>query len=350
MKRTLISLFLATALISSMLSGCSLQTSNSNDSQLSGENGTGLASKKVGVCIYQFSDNFMTEFRNEMEEYFLEQGLTKDNIMIVDSLNNHKTQIEQINDFIKEGVDVLVVNPVNPASASEITDLAVNAGIPLVYVNREPDGDEEDRWVDNNYRVSYVGCDARQSGTFQGEIIAALGLETVDLNGDNALQYCMIEGDPENIDSQYRTEYSIKTLQDAGWNLKCVSDEVGNWHQETARQLMTKILENNSDVEVVFCNNDAMAFGALEAIEADGRKVGEDIFLVGVDALPEAIEYVESGRMTGTVFNDYIAQSHAAVDTAIHFINRERVDYYVGCHYVKVTSKNAQEISEKIKK
>ena len=54
--------------------------------------------------------------------------------------------------------------------------------------------------------------------------------------------------------------------------------------------------------------------------------------------------------MTGTVFNDYIAQSHAAVDTAIHFINRERVDYYVGCHYVKLTSKNAQEISEKIKK
>ena len=67
MKRTLISLLLTTALISSMLSGCSLQTSNRNDSQFSGENGTGLASKKVGVCIYQFSDNFMTEFRNEME-------------------------------------------------------------------------------------------------------------------------------------------------------------------------------------------------------------------------------------------------------------------------------------------
>ena len=141
----------------------------------------------------------------------------------------------------------------------------------------------------------------------------------------------------------------MKTLLDAGWELECVSDEVGNWHQETARQLMVKTLEANPDVEVVFCNNDAMALGALEAIQAADKKVGEDIYLVGVDALKEAIECVENGTMTGTVFNDFVSQSHAAVETAISFINKEKVEYYVGCHYVKVTSKNAQEILDKIK-
>ncbi|MBO6239791.1 MAG: substrate-binding domain-containing protein [Butyrivibrio sp.] len=350
MKRRLISLFLLTMMVVCTQMGCAAATSEKKNTELGGESEDNIAGKKVGVCIYQFLDNFMALFKDELEERLVEQGVSEDNIEIVDSLNNQNTQVEQVRDFIQKGVDVLIVNPVNPARADEITDLAVEAGIPLVYVNREPDGDEEDRWVDGDYKVSYVGCDARQSGTFQGEIIESLGFDAVDLNGDGKIQYFMIEGDPENIDSQYRTEYSIRTLQDASWELECVGDEIGNWHQETARQLMAKALENDKDIEVVFCNNDAMALGALEAIEADDRKVGEDIYLVGVDALEEVIGYVLDGRMTGTVFNDYISQSHAAADTAINYIKREKVEHYVGCHYVKVTAKNAREILDKIKK
>ena len=350
MKRRSISLFMAAMVITCVLPGCADATSKTENTELSGEGEDILTGKKVGVCIYQFSDYFMALFKNEMEKHLIDQGVSEDNIEIVDSLNNHNTQIEQVKDFIGEGVDVLIVNPVNPSRADEITDLAVKAGIPLVYVNREPDGDEEDRWVDDDYKVSYVGCDARQSGTYQGEIIESLGFDVVDLNGDGKIQYFMIEGDPENIDSQYRTEYSIRTLQDASWELECVGDEIGNWHQETARQLMAKALEEDKDIEVVFCNNDAMALGALEAIEADGKKVGDDIYLVGVDALEEVIGYVLDGRITGTVFNDYISQSHAAADTAINYVKREKVEHYVGCHYVKVTTKNAQEILDKIKK
>ena len=309
-----------------------------------------LADKKVGVCIYQFSDNFMTLFRNELESYLESKGFKKENINIVDGANDQATQTNQIQNFITSGVDVLIINPVNSSSAATITDMVVKANIPLVYINREPDKDEEQRWEDNNWNVCYVGCDARQSGTFQGEMIADLGIDKLDMNQNGKVDYVMIEGDPENVDAQYRTEYSVKALTDKGLEVNKLDDEVGNWDQATAQQLVANALSQyGNDVEVVFCNNDAMALGALQSIQAAGRTVNKDIYLVGVDALSEALEDVIAGTMTGTVFNDHFAQSHGAADAAINYVGGKTNEHYIGCDYVKVTSDNAQQILDSVK-
>ena len=309
-----------------------------------------LADKVVGVCIYQFADNFMTLFRTELENYLIEKGFSKDNIKIQDGNNDQGTQSGQIDAFIAEGVDVLIINPVNSSSAATITDKVVDAGIPLVYINREPDASEEARWEENDWDVTYVGCDARQSGTMQGELIADLGLDTIDKNGNGKVDYIMIEGDPENVDAQYRTEFSVKALEDAGLEVNCLDDQVGNWDQATAQQLVANSLSQyGDDVEVVFCNNDAMALGALQSIQAAGRTVGEDIFLVGVDALSEALEDVVAGTMTGTVFNDHFAQSHSAADAAINYLTGAGNEHYIGCDYVKVTSDNVADIQALLK-
>ena len=302
------------------------------------------ADKKVGVCIYQFADNFMTLFRGELENYLIEQGFSKSNITIVDGANDQATQTNQIQNIITDGVDVLIINPVNSSSAATITDMVTDAGIPLVYINREPDADEEKRWEDNDLKVSYVGCDARQSGTMQGEIIADLGIDTIDLNKNGKVDYIMIEGDPENVDAQYRTEFSVKALKDKGLEVNCLDDQLGNWDQATAQGLVANALAAHPETEVVFCNNDAMALGAFQAISAANRTVGKDIWLVGVDALDEALDKVSTGEMTGTVFNDHITQSHTAADVAIGYINGEKQDHYVGCDYVKVTKDNVDEI------
>ena len=333
----------AASAMSLSLVACGSGSSSSTDSS-STSSESGNADKKVGVCIYQFSDNFMTLFRTELENYLIEQGFSKDNITIVDGANDQATQTNQIQNFITDGVDVLIINPVNSSSAATITDMVTDANIPLVYINREPDSDEEQRWEDEDLKVSYVGCDARQSGTFQGEIIADVGLETLDLNGNEKVDYIMIEGDPENIDAQYRTEYSVKALEDAGLEVNCLDDQLGNWDQATAQGLVANALSAHPETEVVFCNNDSMALGAFQAISAAGRTVGKDIWLVGVDALDEALDKVESGEMTGTVFNDHISQSHTAADVAIKFINGETPDHYVGCDYVKVTKDNVADI------
>ena len=370
MKRKAVSLVLALTMVASVVAGCGSKkeaattepaatedaaaedttAADTADAAADAAGDADLADKKVGVCIYQFADNFMTLFRGELENYLVEQGFSKDNITIVDGANDQATQTNQIQNFITQGVDVLIINPVNSSSAETITDMVVEAGIPLVYINREPDASEEQRWADNNWDVTYVGCDARQSGTYQGEMIADLGLDTVDMNGNGKIDYIMIEGDPENVDAQYRTEYSIKALEDAGLEVNCLDDQVGMWDQATAQQLVANSLsQNGNDIEVVFCNNDAMALGALQAIESAGRTVGEDIYLVGVDALSEALEDVLAGTMTGTVFNDHFSQSHSAADAAINYLSGAGNEHYIGCDYVKVTKDNAQEILDMVK-
>ena len=158
-----------------------------------------------------------------------------------------------------------------------------------------------------------------------------------DINGDGKISYIMIEGDPENIDAQYRTEFSVKALTDAGYEVACLDDQVGNWDQTKGQELCANALTKYGfDIEVVFCNNDAMALGAATAITTAGRTVGEDIYLLGVDALEEAVQLVKDGEMTGTVLNDHIGQSHTAVDVAVKLLNGEAIDNYYWVDYVKV--------------
>lgn len=296
----------------------------------------------VGVAIYQFDDNFMTLYRNEVQSYFasLNSDTVEYKVTVVDGKNDMAEQTNQIDNFITQGMDCIILNLVQTSSADAIVDKVVKAGIPLVLINREPmgeDGDESYKGILNNENVCYVGADARQSGTYQGEIIAELENHG-DINGDGKISYIMIEGDPENIDAQYRTEFSIKALKDAGYEVECLVDQVGNWAQAKGQEICQNALaQYGESVEVVFCNNDGMALGAYAAIVANDRKVGEDIYLVGVDALDECVEMVQAGTMTGTVLNDHIGQSHTAVDVAVKALAGEKIDNYYWVDYVKVT-------------
>ena len=306
----------------------------------------GVKTYKVGVSIYQFTDNFMTLYRNEIESYFksLETDTVKYEITMADGKNDMAEQTNQVQNFITQGMDVIILNLVQTSSADVLIDMIVDAGIPLVLINREPLAyDAEGKTIDeayegilNNPQVCYVGADARQSGTFQGEMVAELDNHG-DINGDGKISYIMIEGDPENIDAQYRTEFSVKALTDAGYEVACLDDQVGNWDQTKGQELCANALTKYGfDIEVVFCNNDAMALGAATAITTAGRTVGEDIYLLGVDALEEAVQLVKDGEMTGTVLNDHIGQSHTAVDVAVKLLNGEAIDNYYWVDYVKV--------------
>ena len=312
--------------------------------------GKDLSEVKVGVSIYQFSDNFMTLYRQELERYLVEElGVSKDNISIMDGKNDQGEQMNQIRNFITQGCDVLIVNLVQASSEPTVTEECAAANIPVVYINREPETEREQAWVDEGIKATYVGADARQSGTFQGEEIAELENKG-DADGDGVVRYIMVQGDPENVDAQYRTEKSIEALTAAGVEVEELVKMRGDWDQTKGQEITANALsQHGAKIDVVFCNNDAMALGALQAIEAAGRKVNEDIYLVGVDALVEAVENVMNNKMTGTVFNDYFGQAHTAADVALDFVNGKDVENVYMVDYVKVTTENAEEILELIK-
>jgi len=301
----------------------------------------GVEGKNVGICIYKFDDNFMTLYRNELQRYLEAGGAS---VQVMDGKNDQAEQTNQINNFITQGVDVLIINLVQSSAAEQITDLCHAAGIPVVFINREPDAAEEQRWIDEGIQATYVGADARQSGTYQGEIVLALENKG-DADGDGVVRYAMIMGDPENIDAQYRTEFSIKALVDAGVEVEELFNQRGDWDQNKGQELAANALTANGDkLDIIFCNNDAMAMGAIQAIEAAGRICNENIYLLGVDALAEALEAISESRMTGTVFNDHLGQARTASDMAANYINGVEVANVNMVDYVMVTPDNSQAI------
>ncbi len=289
---------------------------------------------KIGVAIYQFSDNFMTLYRAELVRYLTEEcGVPAENITVMDGKNDQAEQTNQIDAFIADNVDVMILNMVQPSSAASVIQKADAAGIPVVFINREPSAD--DMALSEN--ICYIGADARQSGTYQGEIIAETENKG-DWNGNGVVDYVMIMGDPENPDAKYRTEFSIKALEDAGLTVNKLFEQRGDWDQTKGQELAaTALSQYGNDVDVIFCNNDAMALGAYQAIVDAGRVVGQDIYLVGVDALDECQAMVADGTMTGTVLNDHMGQSHTAADVALLAAKGEKMEKYYWVDYVKVT-------------
>ena len=292
------------------------------------------AAPKIGIAIYQFADNFMTLYRTELVRYLTEDcGIPAENITVMDGKNDQAEQTNQIDGFIADNVDVMILNLVQSTSAATVIQKADAAGIPVVFINREPSAED----MNLSDKICYVGADARQSGTFQGEIIAETENHG-DFNGNGVVDYVMIMGDPENVDAKYRTEFSIKALEDAGLKTKELYKQRGDWDQTKGQELAaTALTQFGNDVDVIFCNNDAMALGAYQAIVDAGRTVGEDIYLVGVDALDEVQEMVKEGKITGTVLNDHIGQSHTAADAALTAAKGETLEKYYWVDYVKVT-------------
>ncbi len=352
MKKTL-ALALAVVMSLGLLAGCggnggnSGNTSNppANNSTSQDQSGSGVASSipdapegggTVGVCIYKFDDAFMTTYRNSLQEILKGKGYK---VTVVDGNNDQAKQNEQINTFITQKVDALIINPVMTSAADQIIGTVKEAGIPTVLINREPTAEQMAAYD----KLVYVGCDAAQSGTFQGELI----LETAnqgDINGDGKISYIMIQGDPENIDAQYRTEFSVKALTDAGMEVEQLDLQRGDWDREKGQTICANDLAQYGDqIEVVFCNNDDMAIGALQSIQAAGRKVNEDIYLVGVDALDAALNEVSNGNMTGTVLNDAVGQATEAVNQMEALLGGATFSsgsQSVYVNYVKVTPDN----------
>lgn len=299
---------------------------------------------EIGIAIYQYNDNFMTLFRNELAAYFQELGEADGNtynLDFQDGKNDQATQTEQLNNFIAQGKDLLIANLVDPTGADQIILNAQSAGIPVVLINREPSVETMELWPG---KTTYVGVDARQSGVYQGEMIAELENHG-DLNGDGKVSYLMIMGDAGNVDAEQRTQYSVETLQKTIPAESLGEPQRGNWDQAKGQEIAANALSQYGDeLEVIFSNNDGMALGAVQAINGAGRVVNEDIYVVGVDALPEVIELLGKGEFTGTVLNDHFNQSHTAAEIAVRLLKGEDVAPYYWHDYIKATKPEDAEL------
>lgn len=299
---------------------------------------------EIGVAIYQYNDNFMTLYREELANYFdelaAEDGNTY-NVDFQDGQNNQATQTEQLNNFIAQGKDLIIANLVDPTGAEQIINSAQSADIPVIFINREPDVSTLEIWPG---KTTYVGVDARQSGVYQGEIIADLE-NNGDINGDGVVNYLMIMGDAGNVDAEQRTQYSVETLEETIPTEILGEAQRGNWDQARGQEIAANALSQYGEqLEVIFANNDGMALGAVQAIDGADRVINEDIYIVGVDALPEVVELISNGQFTGTVLNDHYNQARTAAEVAVMLLQGEEISPYFWHDYVKVTTPEEAEL------
>ncbi len=287
------------------------------------------APAKIGVCIDTFDSNFMTLYRYELARYLTELGCV---VSIADGENDQTLQFYQIETFIAQGIDALIVNPVHPTKAARMVALAKAANIPLVFVRREPTTEDLLLWD----KVCYIGTDYRQYGTCMGEIIADT-TNRGDWNGNGVVDCAFILGEREYMHPSHHQVFALRALSAAGLESRVLTAEYGEWRKENGYSLAAKMLNSfGSQIDVIFCANDGMAEGAVQAVREAGRTVGKDIYLIGVDAIYEVVELVRLGEVTGTVLNDHVAQAHLAADTALHMVKGEPFERYILVDFVKI--------------
>jgi len=300
---------------------------------------------KIGVAIYKFDDTFMSYVRNAISD----NAKDKADVEIVDSQNSQPTQNEQVDAFLSKKVKALAINPVDRTAAAAIIEKAKAKNTPVVFFNREPLPEDMQAWD----KVYYVGAKAEQSGTMQGEIVVEYwkAHPEADKNKDGKMQYIMLKGEPGHQDAELRTQYSIQAVTDAGIEVDKLAEDTAYWDRPKAFDKMKAFLAAYGDkIEVVFCNNDDMALGAIEALKSDGYFTGDkQIVVVGVDATAPALQAVEEGTLLGTVLNDAKNQGKATFDLAYALAKGQDVTKagweitdgkYVWVPYQKVTKDN----------
>ena len=268
----------------------------------------------IGSNIYSFSDNFMNGvIKPEMERYGAELGI---NLDIVDSENQQAKLNDQVDVFITKGVDALAINLVDPASAASIIEKAKKADIPLILFNKEA----TEAGIMTSYdKVWYVGTNSAESGIIQGEMMVAdwKANPEWDRTGDGVVQYVMLKGEPGHPDAEARTLESVKAFVDAGIEVEQLALEADpNWSTTHGNDKMAAWLTSGfaDRIELVICNNDGMAFGAINALKA----ADSDLPIYGVDALAQALQHIADNELNGTVLNDGVNQARATLDLAFN--------------------------------
>lgn len=317
---------LAAGVAASMVLSLTACGGTTTDSGTSGTTDAGANTNfGVGVMYYNYADTYIASVRAALDSALQATGITPSN---QDGNNNQTTQTEQVQNEITKGSNMLVVNIVNTGSddaAAGIVDKAKTAAVPVLFFNREVSND-----VINSYDMAaFVGTNAPEAGHMQGEMIGKYvvdNFDTLDLNGDGKISYVMFKGEQGNAEAEYRTQFGVEDADklitaagkpalefyDAKNTDKYLVDKNGSWSAAAAQEYMTTILSEYNDsnknmIELVICNNDGMAEGAVTALNTVGYNKGTGtptIPVFGVDATDAAKALIGEGKMAGSIKQD----------------------------------------------
>ncbi len=294
------------------------------------------AAENIGVSMALFDDNFLTVLRNGMQDHANSmEGVT---LQIEDAQNDVGKQLNQIQNFVASGVDAIIVNPVDTDATVAMSNAAAEAGIPLVYVNREPVN------VDSlPEKQAFVASDEKESGTLQAQEICRLLKEQG--KGEGA-KIVIMRGELSNQAARMRTQdvHDVVATDDCKF-MQIVEEQTGMWSRTQGTDLMANWLSAGLEFDAVASNNDEMAIGAIQSLKTAGVSM-DDMIVGGIDATADALAAMAAGDLDVTVFQDAAGQGHGAVDAALKLARGESVETKIYVPFQLVTPANLAEFQK----
>lgn len=277
--------------------------------------------KEDPIKIAVFSDNtkamYISLLKQSLEQI---QNENKDKVKFVffDAKDNQTIQNESIDKALSDGFDLFIVSIISPNLKDVENTLRkiMDKNIPLI-LNPDPSEDIIN-YVKSYKRFVVIGADFEQSGTMQGKILVDewnSNKKSIDKNNDNILQYIMLKGRFGSPLTSLRTKYSILALNDAGIKTQELATPYCEWMEDCAKSSIESLfLKHGNKIEAIIANNDAMAVGAVEALQKYGYNKGDktkNIPVLGIDGMPAAKNFIQKGFMLGTVVVEPSDLAHA---------------------------------------
>ncbi len=309
---------------------------------------------RIGVTVYDQYDTFISEIIKNLNQDVLEarkDGGQEVVLEIYNSSQSQSTQDDQVKKMIKDGCDVICVNLVDRTAPSNIIDVARSADVPIVFFNRELVDEDMLRWD----KLYYVGADAFESGSMQGELaVDIINKENVDRNKDGEIQFVILEGEAGHQDAIVRTENSVNRMLELGIKLDKLGYAIANWDRAQATsQIDMMIKQYGNKIELVLANNDDMALGAIDAYAASSIPESNRPYVLGIDGTAPGRAAVKEGDMAATVYNDAPGQANAIFELAKRLSTGESLadlglqgDKYIRLPYKKITPENVDYFSD----
>ncbi len=287
-----------------------------------------LADLKIGVSMPTFDDNYLTYLRENMNKKAKQDGIS---LQFEDARNDVVKQLNQVQSFLSQKVDAVIVNPVDTAATRNLIESATKAGIPLVFVNRKPNDPKLPAGV-----VTVTSNDL-EAGHLQAQYIA-------DKLGGKG-QVAILLGELSNNSTQVRTA-GFKEILAKYPGIKIVEEQTGMWLRDKGMDLTSNWLLAGKEIDAILSNNDEMAIGAAMALKQAGK---QGVLVGGVDGTPDALAAIKRGLMSVSVYQDARGQAEGALSAAEKMAKKENVEQNVTIPYQLITPENVAEFQAKLK-
>ncbi|MCR4538830.1 sugar ABC transporter substrate-binding protein [Pseudomonas sp. 18.1.10] len=284
-----------------------------------------LADIRIGVSIAQVDDVFLAQMRDYMAAHAKElPGVT---LQFEDAQGDVVRQLNQVQNFTAQGMDAIIVNPVDTAATAKMSSNAQQAKTPLVYVNRRPDAQQLPPGV------GYVGSDEVKAGEIQMRYLA----EKMGGKGNLAIMLGLLSNN-----ATHNRTLGVKTVLKEYPNIKIVEEQTAEWQRNKAIDLMNNWIVSGRKIDAVAANADEMAIGAAMAISQAGMQPGKDILVAGSDGGPAGLDAVKKGQLLVTVYQDNKGQAVGSIDLAVKMVKKEPYTAELTIPYQQITKDNYQ--------